>query len=65
MWKVSGEARESKRRRNERAVERERVNLALRISSECSVEVTVCVEINAAAPQNQERFPVSCFPAAE
>ena len=35
-----------------------RVSLALRISSECTVEV--CAEINAAAPPDQQRFPVSC-----
>ena len=35
-----------------------RVSLALRISSECTVDV--CAEINAAAPPDQQRFPVSC-----
>ena len=35
-----------------------RVSLALRISSECAVDV--CAEINAAAPPDQQRFPVSC-----
>ena len=32
--------------------------VALRISSECTVDV--CAEINAAAPPDQQRFPVSC-----
>ena len=35
-----------------------RVSLALRISSECTVDA--CAEINAAAPPDQQRFPVSC-----
>ena len=35
-----------------------RVSLALRISSECTVDV--CAEITAAAPPDQRRFPVSC-----
>ena len=35
-----------------------RVSLALRISSECTVDV--CAEINAAAPPDQQRFYVSC-----
>ena len=35
-----------------------RVSLALRISSECAVDVFA--EINAAAPPDQQRFPVSC-----
>ena len=36
----------------------QRVSLALRISSECAVDVFA--EINAAAPPDQQRFPVSC-----
>ena len=32
--------------------------VALRISSECTVDV--CAEITAAAPPDQQRFPVSC-----
>ena len=32
--------------------------VALRISSECTVDV--CAEINAAAPPDQQSFPVSC-----
>ena len=35
-----------------------RVSLALRISSECAVDVFA--EITAAAPPDQQRFPVSC-----
>ena len=35
-----------------------RVSLALRISSECTVDI--CTEVNAAAPPDQQRFPVSC-----
>ena len=51
-------ARSTSRRERALTPHCRRVSLALRISSECTVDV--CAEITAAAPPDQQRFPVSC-----